>query len=306
MRLFQLIFFLLVTCHSFAQSSAGPAYFFAIGDMPYYPGDFERLDNLIEQLNDQSPLFTIHVGDIKKGASPCTEEYFEEVYSYFQKFNHPLAFTPGDNEWTDCQDFDPIDRLTLLRKIFYANKLTADRGELPVHSQNKYTGYEKYIENQTWNLDSITFGTLHVIGSNNNQKNDDPYRMSEFNERNQANLFWLDKIFEQASQSSSQGVVLMMHGAMIYSKVLKTGFDDIIEKLNENVTKFGKPVLLIYGDAHKFMIDKPLKSADGKVLDNFTALQVFGDRDMHAVKISIDHSKPQLFVIEQEIIEKNK
>jgi hypothetical protein len=45
---------------------------------------------------------TFHVGDIKNGSSPCTNDYNAMIREQFDRFTMPMLYTPGDNEWTDC------------------------------------------------------------------------------------------------------------------------------------------------------------------------------------------------------------
>jgi hypothetical protein len=43
----------------------------------------------------------------------------------FNALPHPLIYTPGDNEWTDCHEgrnvagLDPLERLAKLRTVFF-------------------------------------------------------------------------------------------------------------------------------------------------------------------------------------------
>ena len=74
--------------------------FMAIGDLPYHiPEDFVRFERMIKQINDADPAFTLHVGDIKSGSIPCSDEYYEKIKNYFDTFDKALIYTPGDNEW---------------------------------------------------------------------------------------------------------------------------------------------------------------------------------------------------------------
>jgi hypothetical protein len=45
----------------------------------------------------------LHAGDIKAGKnSDCSDAYFGMIRGFFDTFDDPLVYTPGDNEWTDC------------------------------------------------------------------------------------------------------------------------------------------------------------------------------------------------------------
>lgn len=107
--------------------SFGAAFeFAAIGDLPYRESDYPEFEELIEAINSQGVVFTVHVGDIKSGSSPCSDENILAVAGFFQSFTNPLIYTPGDNEWTDCHrelagNYDPLERLEFLRQHFFAS-----------------------------------------------------------------------------------------------------------------------------------------------------------------------------------------
>jgi hypothetical protein len=286
--------------------------FMAIGDIPYHlPEDFGRFENLIAEVNARRPAFTIHVGDIKSGSTECSDEYFMKIKDYFNQFENPLVYTPGDNEWTDCHrpacgEYDPEERLDKLRELFFSQAQSLGKNPLAVTSQSSLEGWEKFVENAQWEMENISFGTLHVVGSNNNLKLDSLALNDEFYEREMANLFWLNRLFDLATEKEHMGVVIMLHAGLNYrSQEDSNGHLSFVNLLRERVTAFEKPVLLLYGDFHKFVIDKPLLDDNRKVLTNFTAAQVFGDRDMHALRIRVNPENPTLFEINQHFIPGN-
>lgn len=302
------IFFISIICaclNACLPKDIDSLTFMAIGDVPYHlPEDFERFERLIQTVNAASPDLTLHVGDIKSGSTPCSDEYFEKIRGYFDTFTQPLVYTPGDNEWTDCHreacgSFDPEERLDKLRQVFYSEAQSQGKNPMPLERQNSLEGFEKFPENALWQMKGLTFGTLHVIGSNNNFKLDSAALNDEFYERELANNFWLKQLFEQAKAADSRGLVLVLHAGLNYnSRDERNGHGSFVGLLREEVMAFGKPVLLLYGDQHRFMVDQPLRDNSGRTLTNFTAVQVFGDRDMHAVRISVNPENPNLFLID--------
>jgi hypothetical protein len=50
--------------------------------------------------------------------------------------------------------------------------------------------------------------------------------------------------------------------------------------------QWGKPVLIIHGDSHKFKLDQPF-TIDRKPLKNITRLIVPGETDVRAVKVNV-------------------
>ncbi|WP_339903231.1 metallophosphoesterase [uncultured Cyclobacterium sp.] len=278
--------------------------FMAIGDLPYHiPEDFVRFERMIKQINDADPAFTLHVGDIKSGSIPCSDEYYEKIKNYFDTFDKALIYTPGDNEWTDCDreacgSYDPEERLDKLRQLFFSDSISQGKQPLTLDRQNRAAGFEKFPENSTWEKSGVTFGTLHVIGSNNNFDAGAEALNDEFYERELANNFWLKSLFGAAKENNSKGLVLVLHAGLNYNnKDEKNGHASFVTLLRQQVQAFDKPVLLLYGDQHRFLVSKPLRDNKGKTMTNFTAVQVFGDHDIHSVEIKVNPENSNLFEI---------
>src|SRR5258708_14272110 len=112
---------LLAACA--AQPPSPPAFAFGVmGDTPYNEREEPHFVQLIEQMNAAPLAFVVHVGDFKAGAhSPCSDALFAKRRAQFDSSRHPLVYTPGDNEWTDCRRVSnghaaPIERLAALRR----------------------------------------------------------------------------------------------------------------------------------------------------------------------------------------------
>ncbi len=271
--------------------------FVAIGDMPYkVPAAYAGFDALIRTVNQIKPAFTVHIGDIKSGSTPCTDEMFQKVYDQFGTFEQPLIYTPGDNEWTDCHrdkagKFDPIERLAKVRSMFFAKPDSFGKTRLALEHQSADPRFAKFVENTTWRRDGVTFATLHVIGSNNNlQRN--AAAVTEYLERNAANLAWLDKVFADATAGNAKAVVILMQADPFFEKDdnedARSGFTDTIKAFKAKSAAFGKPVLIVHGDSHTFMIDKPLMADNKRPMDNVTRVEVFGENNIHAVQVMVD------------------
>lgn len=78
--------------------------FVALGGTVYNgEADYPAYTALIQRINKANPAFTIHVGDVW-GGSECLEDDHLAILDWFARYDHPLIYTPGDNEWTDCID----------------------------------------------------------------------------------------------------------------------------------------------------------------------------------------------------------
>src|SRR5258706_8921691 len=78
------------------------------GDSPYgtTPTDtaqFEATPAFIESINaDPKVDLVMQVGDIHSGKQYCTQAYDQSIYDQWTRYRDPVVYTPGDNEWTDC------------------------------------------------------------------------------------------------------------------------------------------------------------------------------------------------------------
>jgi hypothetical protein len=267
---------------------AGDAFSFGlVGDTGYTASSVEKFLNVREVMNDAGLTFTSHVGDIKKGDDSCPDSVYTTNRDRFDGFEHPLVYTPGDNEWRDCPD--KKDRLSYLRRVFFADDQSRGNPSMTVVRQSA-----DFPENALWHVGPITFVTLHTVGSDNNASG------SEFSARNAANIAWMAAAFDAAAARSSTGVVILSHANPGFppdatSRASKTGFKSYLEALRSEVRAWAKPVLYVHGDTHTFRIDQP--TVLGTTLPNLTRVEVYGPSDEHWVRVDYEPSNPALFRI---------
>ncbi|MBV1696590.1 MAG: hypothetical protein KGP27_19185 [Hyphomicrobiales bacterium] len=301
-----------------AQQTIEPFAFVALGDMPYkVPQDFTKFERLIGVINTLKPAFSIHVGDIKSGSEPCTDEYMRNIFTRFHRFEQPLVFTPGDNEWTDCHRpaagrYNPRERLAKVREVFYPNP-TQSLGKvtLPVEPQSQvHAQHAKYIENTRFWKNGVLFVQVHVVGSNNGFETHDPEAAVEYFERNKANVAWLDDSFKLATDQSARALVISMQ-ANLYdirqkwpTVPLASGFLDTIRAIERGARQFQKPMLVIQGDEHEFEVDG-FRGPDLKRVPNVWRLQLMGADYVHAVRVLVDPASPGVFAFQPVIVWEN-
>ncbi len=282
--------------------------FTAIGDQPYFSNEaFRQLINRINQ-HPQSK-FTIHVGDIKNGASVCSDETFLEVKKLFDGFEKPLVFTPGDNEWTDCHrasngSYQQLERLEKVRSVFFQEGKSLGQQALRLENQSKLMAkHRPYIENQRWADQDVLFVTIHQVGSNNNLDHQVPGAIAEYQARNAANMAWLNNSFQLAKNKKYAAVVIAMQSDIFDPRVPKeSGFKDFIQTISKLSASFKKPVLLIQGDSHQYVVDQPIKNQAGETQENVLRLIVPGASLVDAVEVIIDTDKKTI----QEVFTFNK
>lgn len=294
----------LSLCTAFSAQAQARFHFVALGDMPYGPAaqSYPPYRQLIGEINRVAPAFSVHVGDFKSGSMPCTDELFAQQQAHFQRFEGALVYTPGDNDWTDCHrgnngGFDPLERLAALRRTFFRPGQSLGQLPMPVENQSSaMPAHAKFIENQRWHVQGVTFATLHMVGSNNNLEARDLASAAEFFERDAANVAWLEAAFQAARERESRAIVIAFQADVFETRSAFeafpgwSGFKRAVEDtLLPLASQWGKPVLVIHGDSHQFRIDQPF-AIKNRVLKNVTRLIVPGAADVRAVRIDVQPS----------------
>src|ERR1043165_828432 len=96
------------------------------GDLPYSAAQEAALPNLIADMNDAQLAFTVHDGDLKAGSnSPCDNALYQRALGWFDSLQGAAMFTPGDNDWTDCDrasngGLNSLERLNHERQVFFS------------------------------------------------------------------------------------------------------------------------------------------------------------------------------------------
>jgi len=264
----------------------GDAFSFGlVGDTGYSSSSVEKFLRVRDAMNAASLEFVGHVGDIKSGTDPCPDSVYGVNLERFNDFDHPLVYTPGDNEWRDCSD--KLGRLAHLREVFFPDDRSLGDQSLTLLRQSA-----EFPENVVWHHGPLTFVTLHTVGSENNDGT------SEFERRNAANIAWMQAAFDAAAQRNSAAVVILSHANPGFppdatSRADKPGFQSYLEALRAEVQEWGRPVLYVHGDTHTYRVDHP--KVLGTTLPNFTRAEVYGPSDENWVRVDYDPSDPELF-----------
>lgn len=196
--------------HDDGPGSDGTLTMAVYGDAPYgtTPTDtaeFQATPAFIDSINaDPNVSLVLHVGDIHSGKQYCTQSYDQSIYDLWTRFQDPLVYTPGDNEWTDCHkaaegggiynpstgqidyvtgadgnpvDYaggDPIANLALVRSTFFKHPgLTLGAHKRFVLSQAwahdpRHPSDAQFVENVMWVQSRALFVTLNIPGGSNN------------------------------------------------------------------------------------------------------------------------------------------
>jgi len=222
------------------------------GDLPYSAEQAAVIPNLIADMNSQNLAFTAHDGDLRQGSgSPnCADNsIYTRAATYFGSLHAPAIFTPGDNDWTDCDrkslgadGRNSLQELTNERAFFFATAHTLGQTQFlqevqatPLckgfgtansnsgpNSDIKLTQTATYtdvpcVENRRWIVGTVMYATVNIQGSCNNLCDDYPDPV-EYAARNAAGIQWMKDTFTTAASQNCVAVMLITQA--------DPGFDD--------------------------------------------------------------------------------
>jgi hypothetical protein len=318
------------------------------GDLPY--NDIQAttgVPNLIADMNSSNLEFTVHDGDLKAGSgitgsvtpTRCDNALYAQGLNYLNSLDGAAMFTPGDNDWTDCDraangSYNSLERLDHERQLFFSTPFSLGTHPLEQEVQTTpdcpgFHGPTQCVENRRWTVKGVTYATVNIQGSCNNLCDTAP-DPAEYAARNAADIAWLQQTFDEATASGSAGVMIIgqadpgfdksgLAGAplrdsttLVETDGLPDGFHDFLVALRNQVIAFKKPVVYVHGDSHYFRIDKPLLDSQGRRLENFTRVETFGDNaangtnDVHWVKALVDPHSRDVFAFQAQIVPANR
>src|SRR5581483_2141360 len=219
------------------------------GDLPYSDAQAQTgVPNLIADMNSSDIEFSVHDGDLKAGsatansvtATTCADALYVQALTYFNSFKEPAFFTPGDNDWTDCDrvsngSFNALERLQHERQVMFSGPYAdtsfgKKRMKVEVQSSpfclgtTSSTGSPTFqtpcVENRRWELHDVMYATFNVQGTCNNlcksgsasdpSVGDTPAPdPAEETARNAADKAWLDETFAEATAHGDDAVMLI-------------------------------------------------------------------------------------------------
>jgi len=162
--------------------------------------------------------------------------------------------------------------------------------------------FARYRENLRWTHHGVLFATFHTVGPDNGSRAGQAALRDEFRARDAANVAWIRAAFALAREQRAHALVLatqaeaIRHADLRRKPLIHDGFrashTSTLLPLAEGAPF---PVLLIHGDHHHFKADQPFENAQGQRIVNLWRLEVFGDPQVHAVKVSVDAARSPPF-----------
>ena len=317
------------------------------GDLPY--SDLQAatgVPNLIADMNRQDLAFTVHDGDLKAGngtpgsVTPtiCSDALYVQGLGYFNALKAPAIFTPGDNDWTDCDrpsngGFSSLERLDHERQLFFSTPFSLGKHRIRLEVQSTplcktVNEFGPCVENRRWTKGGVTYATLNIQGSCNNLCDTAP-DPDEYFWRNHADIVWMEDTFASAIARGSAAIMFISQAdpgwdqsdtraplrnpkTLAETDGMPDGFQEFLLALRDQVIGFRKPVAWVHGDSHYFRVDKPFQDSLGRRLENFTRVETFGDNqgngdnDVNWLKVFVDARSREVFQYQAQIVPANR
>lgn len=297
------------------------------GDLPY--SDVQKstgVPNLVADMNRQRLTFTVHDGDLKSGSSLCTDSVYYDSKATLNSLDAPAMFTPGDNDWTDCDrgPYNSRERLDFERKVLFSTPYSLGQHRIRLQVQ-----HPPYVENRRWSEGGVTYATLNVQGSCNNLCDVAP-DPAEYADRNRADVEWLRQTFAEARARRSAAVMIVWQAnpgwdatdatraptrdpkTLAESDGQPDGYQELLMALRDETIAFRRPVAVVHGDSHYFRVDKPLLDSQGRRIENFTRVETFGDHqengnnDVNWLRVTVDPRSREVFSYQPQIVPANR
>ena len=239
--------------------------FYAMGDVPYKPEEDILLPKQISEIPEDAE-FVIHVGDIKGGGAPCDEAVYNKVFGMLSQSVAPVFIVPGDNEWNDCTN--PEQAWKYWNKYF----MRFDR-----HWQHQFPLFRQleHEENFSFVKGNVLFVGLNIVGGH-------IVDAAEWKQRHLDGLEWVRRNLRRSGADVSS-FVLFIHANP------NVAHSDFFDPFMNVAKKFKKPILLVHGDGHRWIHDRPFAA------QNILRVQVDQGRIGPPLKVTITGDKKNPF-----------
>jgi hypothetical protein len=135
---------------------------------------------------------------------------------------------------------------------------------------------------------------------------------AEYAERDAANVTWMQEAFALARSGKAPGTVLVFQADPgfdlpetedVNERTAPTfdGYTNFLDRLVDEARSYAGQVLIVHGDRHYFKVDKPLIDKT-RPTPNITRLETFGSPYTNWVRVDVDPTSRDVFIIRQMIV----
>ncbi len=314
-----------------------PVQFLVYGDLPYSMegkpvlltdgrSDQEVFDQDIRpMIHDHPAPFIIHVGDLGRPETSCSDADLKRHLGYWQGFEKPVFYTIGDNDWIDCirksipgGPQHPLERLAHIRSLLLSDgALASYQPARPGWTvRHDLAGLP---EDTAWTTDNPAFAflELHIVSSCNGRDTfaKQPCKMApepgmdaetkalveDAADRDRRNLVALREAYANAEAQHRTMLIIAIqadmfgepaddakHPADIWERCkTQLEFKPYCDVLPELAGTFPGSTLLIHGDTSAYCLEElPIPAKAGHKFWRLNAPGDFGETDADVVMIA--------------------
>ena len=263
--------FVFLVFLAFVQSArAEPLIFSVTGCGPYKPAEKALLARYVDEVSgDGKSAFLVHLGDIFPGTlDPAPESAYVAAADILKRSKIPVFIVPGDNEWNDQKD--PKTAWLYWTKHF--SNFEKNFADGPV------------LERQAARPENFALSTKGVLVLGLNIVGGRVHDAKEWTSRHSQNNDWVKEQFAKHGANAPTLVVLAQAEP-------NATHDSFFKPFVEQIKAWGKPVLYIHADGHKWEVHKKSRA------DNLLRVQtdMVGTNPPVIVTVTDDPNEPFQF-----------
>ena len=169
----------------------------------------KRFRQALDDTSDKSNAFVVLTG-IKHASEPCGDRVYEARRDLVARVKRPVIVLPAGSDWTAGRT-NAVERLNRLRELFHGEPTSLGVKKLPLTRLSMSPRFRAYAENAHWTVGKVLYASVN-LPANNNHYLAAAGRNSEYEDRQVATRFWLNRLFTLARGDKLDAIVLFSEG----------------------------------------------------------------------------------------------
>lgn len=174
----------------------------------------KRFRKALEDTSDRTNAFVVVTG-IKHAQESCGDRVYEARRDLVARVKRPTIVLPAGSDWTACRNSagrtNAVERLNRLRELFHGEPASLGVKKLPLTRLSMSPRFRAYAENAHWTVGKVLYASVN-LPANNNHYLAAAGRNSEYEDRQVATRFWLNRLFTLARGDKLDAIVLFSEG----------------------------------------------------------------------------------------------
>lgn len=174
----------------------------------------KRFRKALEDTSDKTNAFVVLTG-IKHAQESCGDRVYEARRELVERVKRPVIVLPAGSDWTACRNSagrtNAVERLNRLRELYHGEPNSLGVKKLSLTRLSMSPRFRAYAENAHWTVGKVLYASVN-LPENNNHYLAAAGRNSEYEDRQVATRFWLNRLFTLARGDKLDAIVLFSEG----------------------------------------------------------------------------------------------